>query len=99
MTAYIDIIPIRAKIADTLDTSKYTSIQQRLELIKPSTANNSLMPFVGNLRQDMPKGIPFSLKDYGELVDITGRIIRTEKAGHIDQQQPILLRLGLSDEQ
>ena len=55
---------------------------------------------MGNPRQDMPKGIPFSLKDYCELVDITGRIIRSEKAGHIDhQQQPILQRLGLSDEQ
>jgi hypothetical protein len=48
----------------------------------------------------MPKGIPFSLKDYCELVDITGRIIRHDKAGHIDhQQQPILQKLGLSDEQ
>ena len=48
----------------------------------------------------MPKGIAFSLKDYCELVDITGRIIRNDKAGHIDHQQhPILERLGLSDEQ
>jgi hypothetical protein len=59
-----------------------------------------LMPFVGNPRQDMPKGIPFSLKDYCELVDITGRIIRQDKAGHIDHKQPpILQRLGLSEEQ
>jgi hypothetical protein len=58
------------------------------------------MPFVGNPRQYMPKGIAFSLKDYCELVDITGRVIREDKAGHIDhQQQPILQRLGLSDEQ
>ena len=48
----------------------------------------------------MPKGIPFSLNEYCELVDITGRIIRHNKVGHIDhQQQPILPRLGLSDEQ
>jgi hypothetical protein len=58
------------------------------------------MPFIGNERQNMPKGIAFSLKDYCELVDITGKIIRHDKAGHIDQQQqPILQRLGLSDEQ
>jgi hypothetical protein len=58
------------------------------------------MPFVGNERQNMPKGIAFSLKDYCELVDITGKIIRNDKAGHIDsQQQPILQRLGLSDKQ
>ena len=58
------------------------------------------MPFVGNEKQDTPKGIAFSLKDYCEIVDITGKIIRNDKAGHIDQQQqPILKRLGVSDEQ
>ena len=50
--------------------------------------------------QDMLKGIAFSLKDYCKIVDISGQIIRHDKAGHIDeQQQPILKRLGLSDEQ
>ncbi|AGH47125.1 hypothetical protein C427_5026 [Paraglaciecola psychrophila 170] len=39
----------------------------------------------------MPKGIAFTLLDYCELVDTTGRIIREDKAGHIDQHQsPIL---------
>jgi len=97
--AYVDLNPIRAKIADTPETSKHTSIQQRLGSLKKTTTH-SLMPFVGNPRQGMPKGIAFLLKDYCELVDITGRIIRSDKAGHIDhQQQPILQRLGLSDEQ
>jgi hypothetical protein len=31
-----------------------------------------LMAFIGYSRQDMPKGIAFSLKDYCELVNITG---------------------------
>ncbi|AGH45100.1 hypothetical protein C427_2991 [Paraglaciecola psychrophila 170] len=98
--AYVDLNPIRAKIADTPETSKYTGIQKRLESIKQPSIKNVLMPFVGHPRQDMPKGIPFSLKDYCELVDITGRVIRDDKAGHIDQQQQaILQRLGLSDEQ
>jgi len=97
--AYVDLNPIRAKIADTPETSKHTSIQKRLESRKQPTTH-SLMPFVGNPRQDIPKGIAFSLEDDCELVDITGRIIRNDKAGHIDhQQQPILQRLGLSDEQ
>ena len=98
--AYVDLNPIRAKIADTPETSKHTSIQRRLELIKQPTTQISLMPFVGNPRLDMPKGIAFSLKDYSELVDITGSVIRSDKAGHIDHQhQPILERLGLSDQQ
>ncbi|MFT6898101.1 MAG: hypothetical protein ACJA13_002521 [Paraglaciecola sp.] len=97
--AYVDLNPIRAKIADTPETSKHTSIHQRLGSLK-QIMTHSLMPFVGNPRQDMPKGIAFSLKDYCELVDITCRIIRSDKAGHIDhQQQGLLKRLGLSDEQ
>ena len=40
------------------------------------------MPFVGNPKQDMPKGIAFSLKDYPEMIDISGRIIRNDKADH-----------------
>jgi hypothetical protein len=48
----------------------------------------------------MLEGIGFLLKDYCELVDITDRIIRNHQAGQIDHQpQPILQRLGLSDEQ
>ncbi|MFT6776259.1 MAG: hypothetical protein ACJAV1_000169 [Paraglaciecola sp.] len=48
----------------------------------------------------MPQGIAFSLQDYCELVDTTGRIIRADKAGVIDSaQSPILSRLGLSEEQ
>jgi REP element-mobilizing transposase RayT len=98
--AYVDLNPIRTKIAKTPETSKHTSIKKRLESIKQNTSSHSLMPFVGNERQDMPKGIAFSLKDYCEIVDITGKIIRHDKAGHIDQQQqPILKRLGISDEQ
>jgi REP element-mobilizing transposase RayT len=98
--AYVDLNPIRAKIADTPEHSAHTSIQQRLISKNQTTTTNVLMPFVGNFRQDMPKGIAYSLKDYCKLVDATGRIIRDAKVGHIDQQtQPILQRLGLSDEQ
>jgi hypothetical protein len=98
--AYVDLNPIRAKIADTPETSKHTSIKQRLISIKHPATTHSLMPFVGNSRQDMPKGIAFSLKDYCELVDITASIIRDDKTKDIDHQSPpILQQLGLSDEQ
>jgi hypothetical protein len=42
----------------------------------------------------MPQDIAFSLQDYCELVDTTGRIIRADKAGAINSaQSPILHRL------
>ena len=98
--AYVDLNPIRAKIADTPETSKHTSIKQRLISIKHPATTHSLMPFVGNSRQDTPKGIAFSLKDYCELVDKTASIIKDDKTKDIGHQsRPILQQLGLSDEQ
>jgi len=58
------------------------------------------MRFVGNPKQEMPKGIAYSLIDYCELVDCTGRCIRDDKTGYIEQHHsPILARLGLDSEQ
>jgi hypothetical protein len=99
--AYVDLNPIRAKMAKTLETSNHTSIQKRTEAIQQHKRQPyNLLPFVGSPRQDIPQGIAFSLQDYCELVDTTGRIIRADKAEAIDSaQNPILSRLGLSEEQ
>lgn len=50
------------------------------------------MPFAGNPRKDIPKGLPFRLTDYIELVEWTGRIIRDDKRGAINQNLPPLLK-------
>ena len=99
--AYIDLNPIRAKMAKTPETSNHTSIQKRTEAIQQNKRQpHKLLPFVGNPRQDMPQGIAFSLQDYCELVDTTGRIIQADKAEAIDSaQSPILSRLSLSEGQ
>ena len=97
--AYVDLNPIRAKMAKTPETSDHTSIQQRINAAKHTQQPKQLMPFVDNPRQDMPKGIAYSLKDYCELVDTTGKIIREDKRGYIEEQNPILERLGLDSEQ
>ncbi len=97
--AYVDLNPIRAKIADTPEESDYTSAQRR---IKCATNNQSpnrinqqdkqLMVFARNPRQDMPLGLPFRLTDYLELVDWTGRQIREDKRGAIQDNLPPLLK-------
>jgi len=99
--AYVDLNPIRAKMEKTPETSKHTSIKKRIHAAKNQQSQPSvLMPFVGNPCENMPKGIPYSLKDYCELVDTTGHCIRDDKAGHIDNtQSPILERLGLDSAQ
>jgi hypothetical protein len=43
------------------------------------------MPFAGN-ESDVRFRIPFALLDYLSLVDWTGRVIRTDKRGAIDQK-------------
>jgi REP element-mobilizing transposase RayT len=99
--AYVDLNPIRAKMESTPETSKHTSIKKRTQAVKSKNRQPSqLMPFVGNPRQNMPKGIAFCLKDYCELVESTGRCIREDKAGYIEHRNsPILERLGLNSEQ
>jgi len=99
--AYVDLNPIRAKMAKTPETSNYTSIQKRTEAIQQHKRQpHKLLPFVGNPRQDMPQGIAFSLQDYCELVDTIGQITLANKAGAINSaHSPILRRLGLCEEQ
>mgnify|MGYP005848657237 CR=1 FL=1 len=56
-----------------------------------------LLNFEGNHRNEVQHGILFSLQDYLELVDYTGRVIHPSKRGHIPQSEPpILSQLGLS---
>jgi REP element-mobilizing transposase RayT len=98
--AYVDLNPIRAKMDTTPETSKHTSIRNRIQALIKGEQPKNLMRFVGNPRQDMPKGIAYSLIDYCELVDCTGRCIREDKAGYIDQHHsPILERLNINVEQ
>ena len=99
--AYVDLNPLRAKMEKIPETSKHTSIKKRALAVKNQEPQpNTLMPFVGNPRQDMPKGIAYHLKDYCELVDTTGRCIRDDKIGYIDSSHsPILERLGLDAQQ
>jgi REP element-mobilizing transposase RayT len=105
--AYVDLNPVRAQMADTPEQSKHTSIKKRAEKAKRATqANHSnqqvkeLHPFVGNPRQNLPKGIQMRLTDYLELVDWTGRVLRDDKRGAISQNaEDILTRLGVDDSQ
>jgi putative transposase len=96
--AYVDLNPIRAQMADTPESSDYTSIQQRLGQAVHSAFYGQLLPFAGIAHQDNGKThIPYHLIDYIELVDWTGRQMRPHKKGSISERQPpILARLGLS---
>ena len=100
--AYVDLNPIRAAMAKAPETSDHTSIKRRIGFALKSQHPNhknqqahKLFPFVGNLRKDMPEGLPFKLTDYIELVEWTGKQMRSDKRGAIDENlPPILQRLN-----
>lgn len=77
-------------MAKTPEQSDYTSIKQRIQQAQQTDTSDSIhqqvkaqIPFVGDPGKDMPKGLPFKLTDYLELVDWIGRIIREDKQGFI----------------
>ena len=96
--AYVDLNPVRAKMAATPEESEHTSIKKRVESLKKQHSQPlSLAKFVGNPREPMPQGLPFDLHEYIALVDMTGRAIREDKRGHIDNRYPSILdRLDIS---
>ena len=105
---YVDLNPIRAKIAETPESSSHTSIQERIYLRQaymlqrsyqgrvPESAQDGtwLCPFDGDPEVSPLAGV--TLEDYLALVDWTGRIRRADKRGAIDETRPpILERLAV----
>ena len=98
---YIDLNPIRAKIAETPESSAYTSIAERISERNIASDvkcafHGKLMPFQDRKGLTNTPQIPMHLTDYIELVDWTGRQLRPDKRGIIsDTAPPILARLGI----
>ena len=95
--AYVDLNPVRAGIAETPETSDFTSLKYRLD-----HKAHRLVPF---LRPDieiqgLKEPLPLAFHEYLDLVDWTGRIIRDDKKGSIPQAYPPTLdRLNTSQQQ
>jgi REP element-mobilizing transposase RayT len=109
--AYVDLNPLRAKMAKTPEASEHTSIRERIvqrfdlaEAIKGQPLASpfdlplaELAKFEDAITAHDQQGILYSFSDYLQLVDYTGRIIRKGKRGSIDSKlPPILNRLGVS---
>ena len=107
--AYVDLNPIRAGIADDLNDSDFTSIQERIQTLKlaqeacdidinnKSESNTKVKSYqpewllaFGNSHCDT--NICFSLMDYLDMVDWTGREIRKDKKGYIAPEVPTILK-------
>jgi len=100
--SYVDLNPVRADICNTLEQSEYTSIKQRIDTLtnktdKPDNQPIPLAPFIA--ASQTKNGISFSLHDYLELTDWTGRTIRKDKRGYIKADTPaILKKLNLGED-
>ena len=95
--AYVDLNPVRAEIATRVEESDHTSIQMRIRAALQGQQPQALMKF--SAEQETSK-LNFNLKDYLELVDATGRVIREDKAGAIQPHETKLLtKLNLSEKQ
>ncbi|CAH9058653.1 hypothetical protein PSECIP111854_02246 [Pseudoalteromonas sp. CIP111854] len=117
--AYVDLNPIRANMANTLEESNFTSIQERLLHFKAQIKNSKkaqlnpsqnipqkgdradisqpaeLKPFGGEY---IAGSIPFSLLDYLELVDWSGRHVHPKKKGYISHSIPrVLVALNIEE--
>ena len=101
--AYVDLNPVRAGLAESVATSEFTSGQQRLRELAaspPSSADAgrpALRAFAQALRRDEDTSLPFSLQDYLDLLDTSGRALHPTRRGAIPDSTPRLLScLGLA---
>ncbi len=91
--AYIDLNPIRAKIAQTPEGSDYTSIQDRLRLMVRGTGDllaEKLLSF------EVVSGGTFTTAEYINLIDKTGRSVASGKGSIPNDLAPILQRMNLN---
>lgn len=109
---YVDLNPIRAGIAATPEESDFTSIRERIRIWckgtnaakhdsamseQSSRSESWLCPISS---QSGTGGIlAMTTEEYFELVDRSGRMIRSDKRGAIDPDiEPILQRIGARPE-
>ncbi|NKB75830.1 MAG: transposase [Gammaproteobacteria bacterium] len=96
---YVDLNPIHAGIAQTPETSEYTSVKHRIDK-RVSGKDDRLMAFFMPSRAQRGQSadmLPMTFDNYLELLDWTGRTARANKSGSIPSSCPdILSRLGFT---
>lgn len=94
--AYIDLNPIRAKVSDSLITSEFTSIYERIMALKSNESLENLWLAPLQDTKNRKGFLKIGIEEYLKLLDLTGRQIQTGKRGSIsDQVDPILVALGM----
>ena len=92
---------IRERLRPEFDLQQAIDDQTQCgDLLDFQSALKPLLHFENRLENEPQRGILFNFEEYLALVDWTGRIIRSDKRGHIGNTlPPILTRLQISPEQ
>lgn len=94
---YVDLNPIRSRLAFSLEKSDYTSIKMRIKALRDNRQPQHLSPFIGRTAHTYHRGLPFTIRDYAALLEFTGRILRPDKRGYIDASVPSIINtVGLT---
>lgn len=94
-STYIDLNPVRAKVATTPEDSDYTSIQDRIRAYRnPGQPTNLSLPKLIPIDEATESLV--SLEDYLKLVDETGRALIRGKSSIPQQLAPILDRIKIN---
>ena len=98
---YVDLNPIRAKMADSLKESDFTSIQERIkqyQAFQKQQNNNAEITVLQQPKRLLKFGcsvdkntIPFTLFDYLELADFSSRLVLENKRGSVKSEAPTIL--------
>jgi hypothetical protein len=97
--SYVDLNPVRAGVAESLEASAHTSALHRIASIK-SEPDSALRPLSGVATKTSSTPLPLTVADYLEVIDWTARQKRADKRGAVSTAEPPILRkLGLTEHQ
>ena len=95
---YVDLNPIRAKVASTPESSEFTSAFERIKEYRRSPTKESTLWLTPICSTSTRRGfLDISLPEYLSILDSTGRQIKGDKRGAISEElEPILKRIGVN---
>lgn len=100
---YVDLNPVRAGRAVTPEESDFASIQERIRAwgkkAEESESMDRMDHWLCPIRSEGGRRgiLPMTAGEYFDLVDKSGRMIRSDKGGAIEADlEPILLRIGVN---
>ena len=97
--SYVDLNPIRAGIAENLESSSHTSALRRIATLQQNPTR-AKQPLTAINIAESAEFLPITSEDYLDLIDWTARLTRGDKLGRIDATEPpVLCKLGLSERQ